>query len=311
MPAPTDVRVSTARGSMARTSQAPRRTTRPAVIGAIVVAAVAAAAAAVAAVWFAQDAASSTGAFGTELEVGYLAGDEAQLAVLEQVARTVAVDHGITVVPTPIGDPHGLARAVDDGRLAGAIHAHAPWIEEASDENGWQLTAAAPVYQRAQALYSSRHDSVEDLPDGAVVAFVDNPHDTAQALLLLAAADLITLDPDADPTAVTVEDIVANPRGLTLEPIAAGTAVERLDSVDAVVTYSSELIDASTPASYRIFAPDAPAAFAGQLMVATTHLDEPAIRDLIATFEDPGLQAYLATTIDHAVEGRLTELSDS
>ena len=44
--------------------------------------------------------------FGTTLKVGYLSTDSAQQAFVEWVAKNVAPAHGITVVPTGIGDPN-------------------------------------------------------------------------------------------------------------------------------------------------------------------------------------------------------------
>jgi hypothetical protein len=83
-----------------------------------------------------------------------------------------------------------------------------------------------------------------------------------------------------------------------------------LDSVDAVVDYNMSFVDAGTPESQRIYGPPAPLDFAGQLVVGTDYLADPAVDTLKKVFFDPQVQTYLATTTDPKLRGQLAPVSD-
>ncbi len=247
----------------------------------------------------------------TSLKVGYLSTDSAQQTLLEYVAAEIAPDYGITVVPTGIGDPNQISQATNDGELAATIYAHKPWTEQGNAAKGWKVTAVEPVFQWAYSLYSSRYNSIAEIPDGATIGILDDPANTAQALMLLQGAKLITLDPAVDASKSTLKDVKSNPRNLVLQPIAFGTAARSLGDIDAIISYNFEFVAASTPAKYKIYAPDASRVFASQLAIGTPYLDQPAIKKLIEVFADDRIQEYLATTTDPKVKNLLTPVSKS
>ena len=243
--------------------------------------------------------------FGTRLKVGYLSTDAAQEAVVDFVAEEIAPEYGIEVVPTGIGDPNQISQAGNEGGLAASIYAHRPWLEQLNDAKGWTVTAVEPVFQWSYSAYSSRVESLEELPDGATIGILDDPANTAQALMLLEGAQIITLDPNVDASKATLKDVAENPRNLELQPIAFGTAARSLDDLDAVITYNFEFVAAGTPAKYKIYSPDAPEVFASQLAIGEDFLEDPNIKTLIEAFGDPKLQDYLATTDDPAIVDQL------
>ena len=259
-----------------------------------------------------SDGAQATSAndhFGTTLKVAYLSTDSAQQEFVEWVAKNVAPSHGITIIPTGIGDPNTLSQAVNDGKIAGTEYAHKPWIDESDAANHWKLTSTEPVFQWAYSIYSSKHASLKDLPDGGTIGILDDPANTAQALILLSRAGLIGLNPAVDQTKATLADVSSNPHKFVLKPIAFGSAARTLGDFDAIVTYNFEFNAAGIGASERIYAPPAPLAFAAQLAVGTAYLKDASIQKLIATFADPKVAKYLATTTDPKVKDQITTVS--
>jgi D-methionine transport system substrate-binding protein len=247
--------------------------------------------------------------FGTTLKVAYLSTDSAQQTFVEWVAKNVAPAHGITIVPTGIGDPNTLSQAVNDGKIAATEYAHKPWIDESDAANHWKITSTEPVFQWAYSIYSSRHASLKDLPDGGTIGILDDPANTAQALILLSRAGLIGLDPSVDPSKATLKNVTKNPHNFVLKPIAFGSAARTLGDFDAIVTYNFEFNAAGIGAKDRIYAPPAPLVFAAQLAIGTPYLKDASIQKLIATFKDPKVAHYLATTTDPKVKGQITPVS--
>ena len=261
---------------------------------------------------FTIDSSQATAAddhFGTTLKVGYLSTDSAQQAFVEWVAKNVAPAHGITIVPTGVGDPNTLSQAVNDGKIAGTEYAHKPWIDESDAANHWKITSTEPVFQWAYSIYSSRHATLKDLPDGGTIGILDDPANTAQALIVLSRAGLIGLDPSVESSKATLADVTKNPHNFVLKPIAFGSAARTLGDFDAIVTYNFEFNAAGVGAKERIYAPPAPLVFAAQLAVGTPYVKEANIQKLIATFKDPKIAHYLATTTDPKVKGQITPVS--
>ncbi|MFT4267434.1 MAG: MetQ/NlpA family ABC transporter substrate-binding protein [Xenophilus sp.] len=247
--------------------------------------------------------------FGPRLKVAYLSTDAAQEAFLKYIAKDIAGTYGIEVEPIGIGDPNQLHAAVSSGEIAATIYAHRPWIEQSNAANHWTLVPLEPVFQWAYSLWSSKYKSLDELPSGARIAILDDPANTAQALLFLANNDVIKLKENVDPSKGTVKDIAENPRNFKFVPIAFGTAARTLADFDGIISYNFEFIAAGTPAAYKIFAPEAPLVFASQLAVSKPYISESNVEKLTKAFADARVQNYLATTDDPAVKGNLAPVS--
>lgn len=72
-----------------------------------------------------------------------------------------------------------------------------------------------------------------------------------------------------------------------------------------------QFIGAGINQKYKIYAPPAPRAFAGQLVVGTKYLHDPQIVKLIKVFLDPRVQPYLRTTTNPQLKDQLTPVSTS
>lgn len=247
--------------------------------------------------------------FGTDLKVAFLSTDGAQEAFLKYVASEIAAQYDIKIEPTGIGDPNQLQAAVSNGEIAATVYAHAPWLAQSDAANGTKVTPTEPVFQWAYSLWSAKYASFDAVPDGAKIAILDDPANTAQALQLLASNDVISLKSQVDPSKATLNDIASNPRHLQFQQIAFGTAARTLNDFDGILSYNFEFVAAGIPLKDKIFAPPAPRIFAAQLGIGTKYVDEASIKRLIKAFADPRIQQYLADTTDPAVRGQLAPVS--
>jgi D-methionine transport system substrate-binding protein len=82
-----------------------------------------------------------------------------------------------------------------------------------------------------------------------------------------------------------------------------------LPDVDAVIAYNMQFIGAGLSQMYKIYAPPAPRAFAGQLVVGTKYLHDPEVEKLIKVFLDPRVQPYLRTTQNPNLKDQLMPVS--
>jgi D-methionine transport system substrate-binding protein len=114
-------------------------------------------------------------------------------------------------------------------------------------------------------------------------------------LWLLEPAGLITLNPAADKWTATQKNIVANPKHLKFTLLDFAAQSRSLPDLAAAVGYTEYYLAAKAPISQQIFAPPAPDEFAGQLTIGSKWADTENIKNLVATFQDPAVQRFLAT----------------
>jgi ABC-type metal ion transport system substrate-binding protein len=284
-----------------------RRWLLPAIAAVVVVAA--------AAITFAvKGSSSSTVAgshFGTDLQVAYEADSNSELAFLQYLNDKIAPKYGLKIKPVGISDGNQLDLATANGQYAANIYQHQYWLREVLAKTHWKLTAVHPVFQWAYSIYSQKYPSLNGIPKGATLALLNDPANTAQALWLLERAGKLTFKPGTSPWEATTADIASNPENYHFTFIDYGDGPRVLPEVSAVIAYNMQFIGAGISQKYKIYAPPAPRAFAGQLVVSSTYLHDPQIVKLIKVFLDPRVQAYLRTTTNPRLKDQLTPVSAS
>lgn len=124
--------------------------------------------------------------------------------------------------------------AVDDGSLDANYFQHYPYLEQYNEENGTDLANAGAIHFEPMSVYSDKHDSIEDVPDGARIAVPSDATNEARALMLLEAHGIIGLAEGAG-LAATGNDIVDNPHNIELYETEAASVPRALADVDFAV----------------------------------------------------------------------------
>lgn len=249
--------------------------------------------------------------FGTDLQVAYEADSNSELAFLQYLNDKIAPKYGLKIKPVGISDGNQLDLATANGQYAANIYQHQYWLREVLAKTHWKLTAVHPVFQWAYSIYSQKYPSLNGIPKGATLALLNDPANTAQALWLLERAGKLTFKPGTSPWEATTADIASNPENYHFTFIDYGDGPRVLPEVSAVIAYNMQFIGAGISQKYKIYAPPAPRAFAGQLVVSTTYVHDPQIVKLIKVFLDPRVQAYLRTTTNPRLKDQLTPVSAS
>ncbi|WP_291051608.1 MetQ/NlpA family ABC transporter substrate-binding protein [Herbiconiux sp.] len=244
---------------------------------------------------------------GATLTVVTAEGNAAEEALVEFVAEKVAPKYGIKVEFRGLSDSTTLNSAVSSGEVAGTIYQHKLWLSQVLEANpDFKETAATPVFRWGFGLWSQKYTDVSQIPDGGTVSLYSDPANEAQGLQILENAGLITLKDGIDKSYATQDDIAENPKNLQFVLLDFAAQSRALPDLDAAVGYTEYYLAAGIPIEQQIFAPTAPDDFAGQLTVGTDYLDTPNIKNLIAAFQDPAVQEFLAT--DPTVKGILLPL---
>jgi D-methionine transport system substrate-binding protein len=253
----------------------------------------------------------SGSSFGATLPVAYEASSSSERAFLQYLDKTIAPTYGLKIQPVGIQDGNQLDEATAHGQFAANIYQHIHWLNEVVKSTGMKLTAIGPVFQWAYSVYSTKYSSLSALPNGAQIALLNDPANTAQALWLLQRAGEITFKPGTVPWSATTGDIATNPHDLHFVFVDYGAGPRTLSSVAAVIAYNMQFIAAGIPAKDRIYAPPAPRSFAGQLVVGDAYRNDPQVKKLIKVFFDPRVQPYLKTTTNPQLKEQLSPVASS
>ncbi|RFA16989.1 metal ABC transporter substrate-binding protein [Subtercola boreus] len=252
--------------------------------------------------------ASANDTAGATLYVATAEGNASEQALVNFVATNVAPKYGINVQFKGLSDSNTINRAVSDGEVAATVYQHKLWLGQVLESNpDFKEEAATPVFRWGFGLWSDKYTDVSQIPDGGTISLYSDPANEAQGLWILDSAGLITLKPGTSKGTATQDDIASNPKNLKFTLLDFAAQSRSLPDLDAAVGYTEYYLAANIPIAKQIFAPQAPDEFAGQLTIGSDFTNTDNIKKLVAAFQDPAVQDFLAT--DPSVAGILLPLT--
>ena len=220
--------------------------------------------------------------------------------ILEQCVPILA-EQGIDLVINQYSDYVVPNTAVEDGDEDANYFQHLPYLEEFNETRGTHLVSVAGVHIEPMGIYAGRVESLEDLPDGAVIGIPNDPTNEGRALLLLEAQGLITLD-DSSNLSATPNNIVDNPKNLQFEEIEAQTLPSSRPDLDLAVINSNYALGAGlnpTTDALAIESSDSP--YVNVLVVKEGNEDNAAVQALVEALHSDTIRDFINEEFDGAV----------
>ena len=219
--------------------------------------------------------------------------------ILAQVVDVLA-EQGIELVVTEYGDYVVPNTAVEEGAEDANFFQHAPYLESFNAENGTHLVSVAPIHYEPMGIYPGMTASLEELPDGAVIAVPNDVTNEARALQLLAAQGLIEIDPAAGLNA-TPNDITSNPKNLQFKEMEAAMLPQIVGEVDlAIINSNFALQGGLNPAEDSLASEDAASeaaqTFANIIVVKEGSEENAADLALIEALQSDAVREFIETT---------------
>ncbi|MNZ64471.1 D-methionine-binding lipoprotein MetQ precursor [compost metagenome] len=163
-------------------------------------------------------------------------GTTAAFAPPLEVAVNEAAKQGLKVELVEFTDWNSPNITLAAGDIDANYFQHVPFLENANKEGGFHLKPFASGIINNVGLYSKKYKSIADLPEGAKVAIANDPINGGRGLQLLQKAGLLKLK-DGVGYHATLDDIVANPKGIRIIELEAVQLVRALDDVDLAQGY--------------------------------------------------------------------------
>ena len=232
------------------------------------------------------------------LRVGVTAGPHAQ--VMEKV-REIAARDGLAIRIVEFQDYIQPNAALAAGDLDANSYQHQPFLDQQVRDRRLPLVALGKTLIFPMGLYSKRHRSLADVPQGGRIAIPNDPTNGGRALVLLAANGAFTLREGADFRA-TVADIAANPRRLRIVELEAAQLPRTLDEVEAATINTNYAISAGlNPVRDAIAIENAESPYANLIAVRQQDREAPWARRLLAAYQTQEVKDFVAATFQGAV----------
>lgn len=225
--------------------------------------------------------------------------------ILEQVVDDLAAQ-GITLEIVPYNDYVAPNTAVEEGVDDANFFQHITYMEQDFNQSrGYHLVNAGTIHYEPMGIYAGKSDSLENVPDGAVIAIPNDATNEGRALLLLQDLGLLTLKEDAGLEA-TPNDIAENPHNLQFKELEAAMLPQTIDEVDFSVINSNYALDAGLNPTTDALGmedteSDAAQAYANIIAVKEGNENNEAIKALVAALQSDEIREFIETTYNGSV----------
>lgn len=186
---------------------------------------------------------SAAAEVGEDRSVSIIATDTPAFSGPLDIATETLEEEGWEVDVTYVTDIIQPNNAVSNGEFDYNFFQHGAYLQTFNRDNGTEVVPLFYTVGSPAGIYSTRHDSIEELPDGARIALPVDPANNGRALHLLADAGLLTLTEGAQVVSTSQEDVVDNPRGFQFIEVDQQTLTQTLPDVDGGFLFSRQAVE--------------------------------------------------------------------
>jgi D-methionine transport system substrate-binding protein len=200
-------------------------------------------------------------------------------------------------------DPVQPNTALDNGDVDALFMEHEAYMQSFVDNNGYNLVfCQPPIIFGPFCLYSSKHASLDDIPDGAQITICSDASNKDRSLILLADAGLITLsDAPQYGDFYINQDIIDNPHNITFVEMDEPSIPTTLQDVDFIVPYNPTMYAGDYDVSGLLYTEEYTAglsSLAQGVCVNGNDKDADWVKDLMAAFTSDTTKANLEAAND-------------
>ena len=226
-------------------------------------------------------------------------------AEILNVAKDLLAEQGITLDIVEFSDYVQPNMVTESGEVDANYFQHQPYLDSFNEENGTSLVSVGAIHYEPLGIYPGKSQSLEEIPDGAVIAVPNDTTNEARALQLLASQGIITIREDAGLTA-TVNDITENPHNVQVEELEAAQLPRTLADVDYAGMNGNYALEAGFSVGNDALATEdadseAAQTYANVLVVKEGRENDPAIQALLKALQSQEVKDYISETYDGAV----------
>ena len=117
--------------------------------------------------------------------------------ILTYINDNLAADAGIKLDIVEYTDYVQPNTALNDGDLDANFYQTVPYLENAEKQFGYNFEAGEGIHLEPLGVFSNKHKSLDELPDGGTIGIISDTANQSRALELLATQGLVSI-PEGD-----------------------------------------------------------------------------------------------------------------
>jgi len=227
------------------------------------------------------------------------------------VYKEKAAAQGITVNFVNFTDYNQPNPALSQGQLQLNVFQHLQYLANYNVKNNDDLVPIGATAVYPLPLYSTKHTSVEQIPQGGQVVIPNDPTNQARALLVLQAGGLITLKGGGNSLS-TPNDIEQG--RVTVVPVDAAQTATNIQSVDAAIVNNNYATAAKLTEQQRIFADDpnsdSSKPYINAFVSRAADQNNPVYLQLAALYHDPDVEAAIRVDLGDTGVFKTNDVAD-
>ena len=181
-----------------------------------------------------------------------------------------------------------------EGEIDASLFQNQVFLENSNRNLGLDLKWVVEVPTAPNNVYSHKYKSMDELPDGAVIAIPNDNTNVLRDLRILEQGNFIKLRPDLDATRVIPEqDIIENPRHFQIKEANPELLPSMLDSVDAAIINGNYAIGAGMNLADGIFFEKLPDRYYNTITVRKEDVDAPFTKDIVAAIHSDAFRQVI------------------
>jgi len=216
--------------------------------------------------------------------------------ILEEAAPLLE-EEGIELVIETFQDYILPNTALEEEDLDANYFQHIPYLNLQIEEHGYDFVSAGGIHIEPIGLYSKRHESIDDIPEGGTILMGNSVANHGRALAMLEREGLLTLDESVDKTEATVEDIVDNPLDLQFNYEFEESYLPQVyenDEGDAVLINSNYALDVGlNPLEDSIAIEESDSPYANVIAVRNGDEEQEKIKKLVEILRSDEIQQFI------------------
>ena len=155
--------------------------------------------------------------------------------------------------------------ALNDGDLDANFYQTVPYLENAEKQFGYDFEAGEGIHLEPLGVFSNKHKSLDELPDGGTIGIISDTANQSRALELLATQGLVSIpEGDGDVNINTVTKL----KNFDFREVEGPQLVRSLDDFDYAVINGN-------------FAQEGGKSISGDALVVESPVDNPAVNVLV------------------------------
>ncbi len=208
---------------------------------------------------------------------------------------------GVTLEIREFSDYKTPNIALADGDIDANYFQHIPYFVTENREGKFGLEILGGVHVEPMALYSTKHATLEALPDGAEIMLPNDTTNEGRALLLLQEAGLIRLNEGVSITA-TPQDIADNPKHLTFTELEAAAIPRAYQDADGAVINGNYAIEHGlNPVKDAILIEGSSSPYVNIVAVKEGRAGEEALQKLLKALQSEKVKTFIENKYGGAV----------